>query len=172
MKRLILSIAGLAALACTGAQSVGGAASAGFSAADSSAIVALNARLQTAALAGNWDAWAAEYTADPVRYPPNAPIIVGMAALSESLKPFPRATTFEVKVLSVVGRGDLAVVTGGFKVAFPPGRDAAGKATPALTDEGKFMQVLMKHSDGSWKIARDMYSSDLPVPGTLPPTKK
>jgi hypothetical protein len=34
----------------------------------------------------------------------------------------------------------------------------------ALRDEGKFLEVLRRQPDGSWRYAVDMYSSDLPVP--------
>jgi ketosteroid isomerase-like protein len=47
----------------------------------------------------------------------------------------------------------------------PAGKDAAGNATPAMRDEEKFMHCLTKQADGTWKITRDMWNSNLPAPG-------
>jgi ketosteroid isomerase-like protein len=170
MKSLVVFTAALAA-ACAGTQSSSDgaaetAATAGFSPADSAAIVALAGRLVTAARGGNWDAWGAEYIADPVRFPPNAPILVGKAAADAFNRASPTYSVFEATATYVVGRGDVAVASGTYKVMAPAGKDADGKATPATNDEGKWMQLLIKQADGTWKIARDMWNSDLPMAGS------
>ena len=173
MKRslVVAAITMFVATACAAPKTSDGAG-AGITPTDSAAIVALDSRLATAGLAGNWDAWGAEFTSDPVRLPPNAPILVGKAAADAFNRSSPKFATFEVAVTSVIGRGDVAVATGTFKASVPVGKDATGKATPAINDVGKFMQVLMKQSDGGWKIARDIWNSDLPVPGPISPAKK
>jgi len=38
-----------------------------------------------------------------------------------------------------------------------------GVTTP-ITDEGKYLWVLRRSSDGKWRIAIDMFNSDLPPP--------
>jgi ketosteroid isomerase-like protein len=156
-------------IACTGTQSssddaVKSGATSAASAADSAAIVAIEGRLQAAALAANWDAWGAEYVADPVRYPPNAQPVMGKAASDAFNRASPKFTAFKLATTLIVVRGDLAAVSGTFKLSIGAGKDAAGKATPAASDEGKFMQLLMKQADGSWKVARDIWNSSLPVP--------
>ncbi|MFL5556391.1 MAG: YybH family protein [Gemmatimonadaceae bacterium] len=163
-----ISIVSIVLAACSGSRSQGAAAdssasTATFTSADSSAIVALLNRMQGAARAGNWDAWGAEYTADPVRMPPNAPTMVGKAAADAFNNAAPKFSTFDVKVTSVVGNGDLAVATGTFIARAPAGKDSAGKATPAFNEDGKFMQSLRKQSDGSWKVERDIWNSNLPA---------
>ena len=107
---------------------------------------------------------------EPVRLPPHAPTVAGKAASDAFNRATPKFTTFELAVTSIVGRGDLAVATGSFTLSVAAGKDSAGKATPAVNDQGKFMQVLMKQADGSWKIARDIWNSDLPV-GVAPTAK-
>ena len=167
MKHTVALAAAVFAVACAGSppgQSSNSGPAAGITGADSSAIVALNGRLKAAALAANWDAWGAEYTSDPVRYPPNLTALVGKSAVDAWYHGTPKFTAFEVAVTSVMGRADLAVATGSFKATAP-----AGKARAVTTDEGKFMQLLMKQPDGSWKIARDIWNSDLPLSGA---TKK
>jgi len=44
-----------------------------------------------------------------------------------------------------------------------PGLDAP------MEDQGKTLQVWKKQVDGSWKIHRDIWSSNIPIPG-LPQT--
>jgi ketosteroid isomerase-like protein len=161
----VLSAAYLLA-ACAGTSSSGdnGGAAGNISAADSAAIVGVTSRLAAAARDGNWDAWGAEYVADPVRFPPNAPALVGKTATDAFNHAAPKFSAFDGTVTFVAGKGDLAVTSGTYTTSVPAGRDAAGKATPAISDDGKFMQFLTKQADGTWKIARDIWNSNLPAP--------
>jgi len=161
MKRGIALMTVVLSAACSGGQSSGGPTATG---ADSAAIAALEGRLQVAALAANWDAWGSEYTADPVRFPPNAAPLVGKAAADAFNHASPHFSRFTVALTAVVVRNDLAVATGTYTAAAPPGKDAAGKATPAMNEEGKWMQILMKQADGTWKISKDIWNSDVPAP--------
>jgi ketosteroid isomerase-like protein len=153
--------------ACAGPSSSGdkGAAAENISAADSAAIVGVTGRLVVAARAGNWDAWGAEFVADPVRFPPNAPALVGKTAADAFNHASPKFSAFDGTVTFVAGKGDIAVASGTYKLSAPAGKDASGKATPAVNDDGKFMQFLTKQADGTWKIARDIWNSNLPAPG-------
>jgi ketosteroid isomerase-like protein len=36
----------------------------------------------------------------------------------------------------------------------------------AMDDIGKYITVYQRQADGSWKIARDIWNSDRPLPGT------
>jgi ketosteroid isomerase-like protein len=59
----------------------------------------------------------------------------------------------------VMGYADLAYLRGSYSMTFSlPG-------VPAPIDEqGKFLQIYRKQGDGSWKITREIYNSDLPLP--------
>ncbi len=149
--------------ACTASPPATSGAAEKISTADSSAIAGVTSRLAAAGRSANWDAWGAEYTAEPVRFPPNIPALVGKVASDAFNKASPKFTMFDATVTTVEGRGDMAVATGTYKYSIPAGKDAAGKATPAVNDEGKFMQVLVKQPGGSWKIERDIWNSNLPV---------
>jgi len=35
-----------------------------------------------------------------------------------------------------------------------------------MKDNGKYITIYQHQSDGSWKIARDIWNSDQPLPGT------
>jgi ketosteroid isomerase-like protein len=50
----------------------------------------------------------------------------------------------------------------------PPG-------APPITDSGKYLEVFRKQADGSWKNARDAFSSNLPAaaaPAPVPAAAK
>jgi len=53
--------------------------------------------------------------------------------------------------------GDLAVETGEYKMTLVP------KGGKEMKDEGKYITVWKKQSDGSWKIVRDISNSSLPA---------
>jgi ketosteroid isomerase-like protein len=134
-----------------------------FTAADSSAIVALNTRLARAALSHDMRAWGAEYAANPQRMPPNARTVTGKAAADALNRSFPNVTRFQIAVLSLSGEGATAVATGEYRDAAPAGTDASGRPTAQISDEGKFMQQLARQPDGTWKIVRDIWNSNLPA---------
>jgi hypothetical protein len=43
-----------------------------------------------------------------------------------------------------------------------------GVPTP-IDEQGKFLQIYRTQSDGSWKMTREIYNSDLPIPSPAPP---
>lgn len=141
----------------------GSANAATFTSADSSAIIALNARLERAARSHQWDGWSAEYAANPVRMPPNMKTISGRAAADAFNHGAPNFTSFDVKVSSIAGNGSMAVAIGEYRAVAPAGKDASGKATAAINEDGKFMQQLARQPDESWKIMRDIWNSNLPA---------
>lgn len=171
MKPLNSVVAFVLLSACSASQQSATSGTA-FTPADSSAIAAGLDRLVAAGHAGNWDAWGAEYTGDPVRYPPNSPPLIGKAAADAFNHAAPKFSTFDAKLTSVVGNGDVAVATGTFSTSGAARRDSRGQATPAFRDEGSFMQTLRKQSDGSWKISRDIWNSSLPAGGSAMAAKK
>jgi ketosteroid isomerase-like protein len=60
----------------------------------------------------------------------------------------------------VEGRGDLAYAVGTYRATLTP-KKTGGKPMP--TEEGKYVEVLKKQADGSWKIVYDMWSSNAPM---------
>jgi ketosteroid isomerase-like protein len=51
----------------------------------------------------------------------------------------------------------MAYSTGAYQMSF---KDAAGKLVP---DRGKYVTVWKKQTGGSWKVALDIFNSDLPA---------
>jgi ketosteroid isomerase-like protein len=65
---------------------------------------------------------------------------------------------FELASDTIEGRGDLAYNRGHFRLTGVP--KVKG---PNISDEGKFVEILKRQPDGSWKYVVDMYSSNLPA---------
>jgi len=108
----------------------------------------------------DWAAYTrAYYAEDAVALDPNMPAIEGRAAIESLFLKFPSMTDFKVELVEIEGRGDLAYVRGKYSMMFtPPG------ASEPLKDTGKYIEIWRKQADGSWKVIRDIYNSDLPLP--------
>jgi ketosteroid isomerase-like protein len=109
------------------------------------------------------------YVEDAILLPPHGPSVEGRAAIQAWLAALPPISDARGQVEELDGRGDLAYVRGTYSLLItPPG-------TPApLRDQGKVIQIYRKQADGSWKLARDIFNSDLPLPTPepTPATKK
>ena len=69
----------------------------------------------------------------------------------------------ERRGVEVIGYGDLGYLRGTFSMTF----SLPGLPTP-IEEKGKFLLIARKQHDGSWKIAREIYNSDLPLPFPMP----
>jgi len=99
--------------------------------------------------------------------PPNAPIATGKEALtkligSEFAIPDYKLSWHANKV-GVAGSGELGYTSGTYDFSL---KDASGKI---ISDKGKYLTVWKKEADGSWKVLFDMFNSDLPPVGGMPP---
>ena len=83
----------------------------------------------------------AEFTADHVSLPPHAPALVGKTASDAFNRANPKFSNFDVIMTSLVGRGDLAVTTGGYRTTVAPGKSAAGTPTPEQLSGGVFLAL-------------------------------
>jgi uncharacterized protein (TIGR02246 family) len=158
----------LAASTAAGACHFGGAdrpaadAPAELSSADLAAIRAVDSTFVAAANAGDLDALIGVYASNASLLPPNLPPQTGRAAIGAFWGGLLKAHTvkFEIGSDTIEGRGDLAYNVGHYRfTAVPKSRDGTGVA-----DEGKFVEILKKQPDGSWKYQVDMYSSNLAPP--------
>lgn len=66
--------------------------------------------------------------------------------------------------VTVAGSGDLAYSTGPYEMSAP------GDTGKPSIDRGKYVAVWKKQTDGNWKVAVDIWNTDLPLPA--PPDKK
>ena len=115
-----------------------------------------------ALLAEDWDRFAATFTEDAVRMPPNEPLHQGREAIREWAEtnwgPLMLAE-FTQTMLSIDGRGDLAYVRGSYSATSEvPGLDEP------VSDVGKVVAIMRKQEDGRWLVSVAIYNSDLPMP--------
>ncbi len=112
--------------------------------------------------AGDANTWATCFTDDAVQMPPHFGANAGKAAIQSwstgFLKMF--ACRFSLSVEEVRDAGDWAFERGRYKITLTP--RAGGES---VDDIGKYITIYQRQSDGSWKIARDIWNSDLPLPG-------
>lgn len=130
-----------------------------LSAADQAGIRSADSAFMAAANAGDADAIAAVYAEDGSLLAPNLPPQKGRDAIRAFWGGFLDAYTvrFEVASDTIEGRGDLAYNQGHYRFTAVP----KAKGVPGVADEGKFLEILKKQRDGSWKYVVDMYSSNL-----------
>lgn len=127
---------------------------------DKAAIQNLLDRLVQAELAGDWEAVYAMYTEDIVEMPSNQPAIEGLAAVREWIESQDfTISEMTVTVADIDGRGDLAYLRGTFTETF-----VVGEGQPTQS-QGKYVLILRKQADGSWRIALGISNSDLPAGG-------
>ncbi|MGH7586286.1 MAG: YybH family protein [Gemmatimonadales bacterium] len=137
------------------------AAPAALSAEDEAAVRALDAEWARVAVAGDGNALAALYTADAVVMPPNEPTRRGDAAKQYWID-FANTFTAQAELATEVveGRGDLAFTSGTWRMTLTP-KTAGAKPMPA--QEGKYLGVMKKQPDGSWKLAYDIWNVGAPA---------
>jgi len=109
-------------------------------------------------VAADFSGVAALYTENADLAPPNQAAVQGRVAIEAWMKAFPPVKELNFKIVSVEGRGDLAYVRGTYAMTLTP----PGAAAP-VKDQGKYIEVRRKAKDGSWKIAHDIFNSDLPA---------
>jgi len=107
----------------------------------------------------DWAAYVrAYYTEDAVVLPPNGPAVQGWASMEPFFASFPPMSDFRPEIIEVEGRGDLAYVRGAYSMMLtPPG------APEPIKDTGKYIEIWRKRADGSWRVIRDIFNSDLPL---------
>jgi uncharacterized protein (TIGR02246 family) len=131
-----------------------------LSSADQDGIRAADLAFAAAANAGNVDAVAAVYTDEATLLPPNQPPRKGREAIREFWGGMLGAYSvrFEVETVAIEGLGDLAYALGRYNLTATP----KAKGQPAIEEEGKFVEILRRQPDGSWKYVVDMYSPNSP----------
>ncbi|MGD2153820.1 MAG: SgcJ/EcaC family oxidoreductase [Gemmatimonadales bacterium] len=117
-------------------------------------------RMVEALLAEDFAAFAALFTEDAVRMPPNEPLHEGRAAIeawtTSNWGPL-TTTEFTQRALEIDGRGDLAYVRGVYSATV----EVPGVPEP-ITEDGKMLAILRKQPDGSWLVSRAIYNADAP----------
>ena len=122
----------------------------------------VNAEMQ-AANAADAAAWGALYTQDAIVLRPHSAAVQGRDAIEQWLATLPAISNAKGEALEVMGYGDLGYLRGTYSMTL----SIPGVPTP-IEEKGKFLMICRKQSDGSWKITREIYNSDLPLPFPVP----
>lgn len=136
---------------------------------DETAIRAVQTAWSAALKAKDADKFLANYAADAVVLPPNAPIASSPEAIRKGLTDLMAmpglSMTFRPTAVTVAKAGDVAYTYGTYEMSMtgPDGKPAH--------DNGKYATVYKKQTDGSWKAVVDMFNSDQPPAPPPPPTK-
>lgn len=125
------------------------------------AINEVRAAYSDALNAGNAAGVAALFTDDGMAMPPNKPAAMGKDAIQSNLQARLSQYKFDVSITQAeaVAAGDWAYSRGTYTI----------KATPkgegeAMENSGKYLNILQRQPDGSWKIARHIWNTDTPIP--------
>ena len=98
------------------------------------------------------------YTTDAVFMPPNLAEIKGSDNIGNWMASYPSISNTKFTIVDLDGSGDVAFVHGTYEMdVTPPGM------TVAMHDRGKYLEAWKKQPDGSWRVVRDIFNSDLPV---------
>jgi ketosteroid isomerase-like protein len=111
-------------------------------------------------MAGDIDNWIKLWDDGGVQLPPNAPMKMNVAEIAKSSKEARAAyrwTTFAIKIIGTFVDQTYGFVYGNYTYTFVPragGAEAKG--------DGKYETIFKKQADGSWKIFRDCFNSNVP----------
>jgi ketosteroid isomerase-like protein len=102
------------------------------------------------------------YSEDAVIFPPNAPPVRGQKAITEMLRNYPPMTDYLQKPEEIIVSGNYAYQWDTWSVTLPLSDKTAFK------DKGTIFWIWHKQDDGKWKLLREIWHSDIPVPGISP----
>jgi uncharacterized protein (TIGR02246 family) len=109
--------------------------------------------------AGKFGDVAVLYAEDAMVLPAESPAVKGRAAIKtywEGLAAV-KATDLKLTLEELEVHGDVAIEYGTYSFNLtPPG------AAAAVADNGKYIVVWKRQSDGSWQMHRDMFSTNIP----------
>ncbi len=103
------------------------------------------------------------YTDDVIVLPPNMPVVVGKEAareLNRSQLATPGISMkWQPEKVEAARSGDIGYARGTYVLT------VTGPSGAPVTDKGKYIEIWKKQADGSWKVAVEIFNSDLPAGG-------
>lgn len=129
-------------------------------AADEAGVEAAHEAYVTAINSNDVDAVMAAMTDDITYLPPNGPALSGAAAVRPWIEGYFAAyrTAWVKTTEELIVSGDWAIEHYAYQSTDTP---IAGGA--ALTDTGKGVNIYHRDADGTWRVARDIWNSDIPL---------
>jgi len=126
---------------------------------DAPDFAALTAAYDAAMSSGDAETLGTLYAEDAVSMPPNAPPLVGRAAIVADA-----AENFAAMSASLTSRSEGSYVMGDMAVEWGTYSFSGTMADSDVTfsQDGKYVAILERQVDGSWKIVRDIWNADAP----------
>jgi ketosteroid isomerase-like protein len=119
-------------------------------------------RLEEILMAEDWAGFAAAFTGDAVRMPPNEALHQGRATIeawaTSNWGPL-TMTEYSQEALEIDGAGDIAFA----RLSYSALAEVPGMPEP-VAEVGKGIVILRKQPDGSWLVSHAIYNSDQPLP--------
>ncbi len=130
--------------------------------ADEKAVRDADAEWSRVAGAKDLDKTVSFYADDAMVLPPNQPMVTSKTGIRNLWKGFLDSLTdisWKTTRVEMAKSGDVGYLIGTYAMTTKDG----------TKDTGKYCEVWKKQADGKWKVAVDMFSSDLPaIPATSP----
>lgn len=108
------------------------------------------------------DAFNGYFLGDAIVLGPNEPMAIGKEAIRKVTAGIFETPGFSLKwqptKVEAARFGDLGYSVGTYEMSMNDPKGAP------MVDRGKYATVWKKQADGNWKVAIDMFNSDLPVP--------
>ncbi len=127
--------------------------------ADTAAIIELMNKFTEAVNDGDLEQWISLWTDDGVRMAPGAPATVGKENIREEVRDrfesFTVVETINTEEVKVAGDWGFARGTYTFIMTPKTGGDS-------IEGVGKYLSILQRQADGSWKFTRDCFNSNEP----------
>jgi ketosteroid isomerase-like protein len=109
--------------------------------------------------ATEWTAYTQHYYApDAIILPPNAEAIKGHQEIIPFFNSFPPISDMKFDIVEIGGAGDVAYVYGEYQMTI------AAEGEMPVQDKGKYIEIWKRQPDGLWKVAFDIFNTDLPLP--------
>jgi ketosteroid isomerase-like protein len=100
------------------------------------------------------------YVDGVVSMPPHAAVNVGKQKTVEfHLAPGPKVTSFTITSEEIDGSADLAYSRGSWVFK------GVVNDSIEINDNGKYLVLMKKQGDGSWKVTHEIWNSDVALPG-------
>jgi uncharacterized protein (TIGR02246 family) len=126
----------------------------------SDAVTAIWKEYSASLNAGDINRWLALWTDNGIQMPPDEPPVVGKERIRARNKAALDRFAFDIGISNqeVEVAGNWAYARGTYKATLTPKQ--GGKTIPI---DGKYMTILARQDDGSWRIHRDIFNSNVPV---------
>jgi len=109
--------------------------------------------------AGDFDCWISLWTDNGIQMPPDTPARIGKDQIRAAMKPIFDNFILKMAITNKEAKvsGDLGFLRGTYILSMAP---KGGGQT--IKVDGKYLTILERQADGSWRITHDCFNSNVP----------